>query len=79
MMLSEMGTGGLYVSNTDTSANLALNHARRAKHEKRGIEMKLYWRLKIKGKWTWRPCRYITQEEDAGFLYVAIDIPDEEE
>jgi hypothetical protein len=32
--------------------------------KKRGIEMKLYWRLKKKGKWTWRPVKVHAQEAE---------------
>ncbi|MFZ9065319.1 MAG: hypothetical protein ACO22U_16890 [bacterium] len=42
--------------------------------------MKLYWRVKRNGKWTWRPARYIVQEdnEDESFIYLAVDREEEE-
>jgi hypothetical protein len=29
--------------------------------------MKLYWRLKKKGKWTWRPVKVVDQESASHF------------
>ena len=30
-----------------------------------GMAMKLYWRLKINGKWTWRPVVWLDHEKDS--------------
>ena len=31
--------------------------------------MKLYWRVKINGKWTWRPAEIVDEEEGAATHY----------
>jgi hypothetical protein len=41
--------------------------------------MKLYWRVKINGKWTWRPANVIDECEIDGDIHVCIRPENEEE
>jgi len=41
--------------------------------------MKLYWRLKLKGKWTWRPVQVHVQHENAKAMFCRVEKPAEEE
>jgi hypothetical protein len=41
--------------------------------------MRLYWRLKKKGKWTWRPATVHVRNEYSKFMVARVDLPEEEE
>jgi len=38
-------------------------------------EPRLYWRVKVNGKWTWRTAKWASNEVHESFMVIAIEFP----